>query len=79
MRQCHVHPDERRAGEHAERGRSEREGEVGGDHGGVADEQDPDFDFFDFFFSNEFLRKSVEFFILLLSPGMKKSLTCSCP
>jgi len=41
VRQCHVHADERGPGEHAEGRRREREREVGGDHRGVADEQDP--------------------------------------
>jgi hypothetical protein len=41
VRQRHVHPDQRRAGEHPEGGGSERERQVGRDHRGVADEQDP--------------------------------------
>lgn len=46
VRQSHVHPDERGPGEHADGGGREREGEVGGHHRGVADEQDPEKSFF---------------------------------
>ena len=91
VRQRHVHPDQRRAGEHPDGGRSERERQVGRDHRGVADEQDPEVErvfffkvgFF-FFFRDEFffLSKSGSFFSSL-NFHKKNSLpvlrTCSCP
>lgn len=78
MRQSHVHPDERGPGEHADGGGREREGEVGGHHRGVADEQDPEksffLDFCEFFFV--FFRETTTsfFFSLFLSlPVPKKN------
>ena len=69
--QRHVHADERGPGKHPEGRGCERKREVGGDHRGVADEQDPGKRFLNFYESFFFF---FEFFLLFRTSFFSRSL-----